>query len=511
MSGEVAEELVRLRSPRGRAILIAMALGSGMAFLDGTVVNIALPTIGSEFDAVLAALQWTVNAYTLTLAALIMLGGALGDRFGRRRVFVVGVLWFTVSSVLCALAPNVEVLIAARGLQGIGGALLTPGALSILQTTLHPDDRAKAIGSWAGLTGMSGVVGPLLGGWLLEFDWRWVFWINVPLAAVTVWLVIRSAPETRNERVSPRFDWAGAAFGAVALGASTYALVAAPDGNSTTMVVTAGVLAVAAVVAFLRREATAQAPMVPLSLFADRSFSVINAMTFVVYGGLSAVMFFFVIQLQVSLGWSPLAAGMASLPITLLMLAFSGRSADIAARLGVRTPLVVGSTICAVGIAMLAAVDSGDSYLAAVLPGVTLVGVGLTILVPTLTATVMASAPQEQAGIASGVNNGVSRAAGLLAVAALPAAVGLAGSAYTDPVLMTDAYRGAMLICAGLTVAGGLLAGLLLPRRVPEPVAGVVADAEELCAAPCAPAPRAVPVHVRHRHPVGVEPRSTAA
>lgn len=507
MSGEVAEEFVRLRSRRGRAILIAMALGSGMAFLDGTVVNVALPTIGRDFDAVLAALQWTVNAYTLTLAALIMLGGALGDRLGRRRVFVVGVVWFTVASVLCALAPNVEVLIAARGLQGIGGALLTPGALSILQTTLHPQDRAKAIGSWAGLTGMSGVVGPLLGGWLLEFDWRWVFWINAPLAVVTVWLVMRSAPETRDERVSPGFDWAGAAFGAVALGASTYALVAAPEPNATTWVVAAGVLAVVAAIVFVRREATAQAPMVPLSLFANRSFSVINAMTFVVYGGLSAVMFFLVIQLQVSLGWSPLAAGMATLPITLLMLAFSGRTADMATRFGVRTPLVVGSILCAVGVGMLAAVDPADSYLTAVLPGVTLMGVGLTILVPTLTTTVMSSAPQEQAGIASGVNNGVSRAAGLLAVAALPAAVGLAGNAYTDPDLMTDSYRGAMLICAVLMVAGGLLAGLLLPHRVPQPIA----EDEELCPAPCAPAPRAIPVHARHRHPQGAETSPTAA
>ncbi|WP_166347678.1 MFS transporter [Phytoactinopolyspora limicola] len=500
MSGGTVEQAVRLRSGRGRGLLAAMALGSGMAFLDSTVVNVALPTIGREFDARLAALQWTVNAYTLMLAALILLGGALGDRFGRRRIFVIGASWFTVASVLCALAPTVEILIAARALQGVGGALLTPGALAILQTSIHPDDRATAIGSWAGLTGMSGILGPLLGGWLLEFDWRFVFWINVPFAFLTIYLTLRCAPETRAGRGKHGFDWAGAALGALALAASTYALIAVADADMVQPVIIAGVVTVAAVAAFLRREATARSPMVPLSLFAHRTFSVINVMTFVVYAGLSAVMFFLVIQLQTSLGWSPLAAGLASVPATLLMLVLSGRSADLATRLGVRAPLVVGALVGGAGVALLSGVGPGDSYVPAVLPGVTLLGIGLVILVPTLTATVMAAAPGDQAGVASGINNGVSRAAGLIAVAAIPAVVGLGGDGYADPTMMTDAYRSAMVICAGLLASGGVIAGVLLPRVTAGPASDLAeaAEAEEVpdTVAPCT-APGTPPVHGR--------------
>lgn len=497
---------VRLSSGRGRALLIATALGSGMAFLDGTVVNVALPTIGREFDADLAALQWTVNAYTLTLAALILLGGALGDRLGRRRIFIIGVVWFAVASVLCAAAPVVEVLVAARALQGVGGALLTPGALAILQTTMHEDDRARAIGAWAGLTGVSGIVGPLLGGWLLEFDWRWVFGINVPLAVLTVWLIRVSAPESRDEENVGHFDGQGAALGALALGASTYALIRWPESGATVPVVTMAVLSVAAAVAFLLRERSAPNPMVPLSLFSDRTFSVINIMTFVVYGGLSGIMFFLIMQLQVSLEWSPLAAGMATLPITLLMLFLSGRSAGLAARFGVRAPLVAGSLSGAAGVALLATVGPDDGYAGAVLPGVVLLGIGLTTLVPTLTATVMAAAPQHLAGIASGVNNGVSRAAGLIAVAALPAATGLAGESYADPDQLTAAYRGAMIICAVLLLGGALSALMISRRPLPEPVhdatepavpAGVQVSEEETSTAAPSPGPCMPPSYGR--------------
>ncbi|SEF13584.1 MFS transporter [Jiangella alba] len=484
---------VRLATPRGRALLAATALGSGMAFLDSTVVNVALPTIGRELDATLAALQWTVNAYTLTLAALILLGGSLGDRLGRRRVYLVGVVWFTAASVLCALAPTVEVLIAARALQGIGGALLTPGALAILQTAMHPDDRPRAIGAWAGLTGVSGVLGPLLGGWLLEYDWRWVFAINVPLAVVTVWLVVVSAPESRDEQASGKFDVAGAALGAIALGASTYALISWPEDGASALNVGMAVLSVAAAAGFLYRERTATHPMVPLTLFSDRTFSGINLMTFAVYAGLSGVMFFIVIQLQVTLGWSPLEAGIATIPTTILMLVFSGRSADLAKRFGVRPPLVVGSLAGAAGVVLLVTVDAGDSYVTDVLPGVTLLGIGLTTLVPTLTATVMASAPQHLAGVASGVNNGVARAAGLLAVAALPAIAGLSGAAYEDPELLTDAYRIAMGVCAALLAVGAVAAMALRPRALTEPPSTALPEPEPT-PAPCS-APGLPPSH----------------
>ncbi|WP_162605831.1 MFS transporter [Jiangella aurantiaca] len=496
---------VRLATPRGRALLAATALGSGMAFLDSTVVNVALPTIGRELDASLAALQWTVNAYTLTLAALILLGGSLGDRLGRRRIYLLGVVWFTVASVLCAVAPTAEVLIAARALQGIGGALLTPGALAILQTTMHPDDRPRAIGVWAGLTGVAGVIGPLLGGWLLEFDWRWVFAINVPLAAVTVWLIVVTAPESRDEEAGGRFDVAGAVLGAAALGASTYALISWPDSGASVLNVTMAVLSVAAAVAFLHRERAAEHPMVPLSLFSDRTFSGINLMTLAVYAGLSGVMFFLVLQLQLSLGWTPLEAGIATIPTTILMLLFSGRSADLAKRFGVRPPLVTGSLIGAVGVVLLAAVGDGDSYLVDVLPGVTLLGIGLTTLVPTLTATVMASAPQHLAGVASGVNNGVARAAGLLAVAALPAIAGLSGAAYEDPELLTDAYRIAVGVCAGLLAAGAVAAMTLRPRVLTEPTATAPAAAQP------EPEPGLAPVSAQAIRPPAAVPAPCSA
>lgn len=451
-------------------MLGATVLGSGIAFLDSTVVNIAVPVIGREFDAPLDALQWTVNAYTLTLASLILLGGALGDRFGRRRIFVIGVIWFGLASIACAFAPNVGVLIAARAVQGIGGALLTPTSLAILQTAMHREDRSRAIGAWSGLTGVSGVIGPLLGGWLLEYDWRWVFGINVPLCMVTVWLAMKHIPETRDHAAAPAFDIAGAAWAAIALGAGTYALIAAPEDGAGRSVVAAAITAVVALAAFLYREWSAKHPMVPLSLFGERTFSVINLMTLGVYAGLSGVMFFLVLQLQVSLGWAPLAAGMASIPITLLMLFLSGRSAQLAGRIGVRAPLAVGSAICALGVGLLAMIDPGDTYLVHVFPGVTLMGIGLTILVPTLTATVLAAAPDDLAGIASGVNNGIARAAGLLAVAALPAVAGLSGQGYSDPAMLTPAYRTALLVCTALIAIGGLAALVFLPRvHLPAP------------------------------------------
>src|SRR5690625_2209546 len=246
--------LVQLASGRGRAVLAATALGSGIAFLDTTVVNIAVPVIGREFDAPLEALQWTINAYTLTLASLILLGGALGDRFGRRRMFILGVVWFALASVACALAPNIGVLIAARAIQGIGGALLTPTALAILQTTMRREDRSRAIGTWSGLTGLSGVIGPLLGGWLITYDWRWVFAINIPLCAIAVWLAMRYIPPTRDRDAAPTFDVPGAALATFALGSGTYALIAASEEDGQWAVMVTGITAAIALVAFVLRE-----------------------------------------------------------------------------------------------------------------------------------------------------------------------------------------------------------------------------------------------------------------
>ena len=455
---------VPLRSASGRGLLAAAVLGSGMAFLDSTVVNVALPTIGRDLDAGLGALQWTVNGYTLALAGLILLGGSLGDRLGRRRVFVVGVTWFAAASLACALAPTVELLIAARVLQGIGGALLTPGSLAMIQASIHPDDRARAIGLWSGLSGVSTAVGPFVGGWLIGIDWRWVFWINLPLAVVTVVLARRCAPETRDPGAARRIDTPGAVLGAVALAGLTFALIAAPEPGSGARVLTTGLVAVVSGTAFVVWQRRASQPMVPPSLFRDRVFSVTNLLTFAVYAALSGMFFMLVLQLQISLGYTALEAGVATLPTTVLLFALSGTAGAVGQRIGPRLPLTVGPATAAIGVALLAGLAPGDDYLLHVLPGVVVFGLGLTALVAPLTSTVMGAAPAHLVGTASGVNNAVARAAGLVAVAALPAVAGLSGKAYEDPVAMTAGYEVAMWVCVGLLLVGSAFAAVGLPR-----------------------------------------------
>lgn len=492
---------IRLSSARGRGLVAAAALGSGIAFLDATVVNVALPTIGRELDADLAALQWTVNAYTLVLASLILISGSLGDRLGRRRVFLAGVVWFALASLLCAVAPNVELLIAARALQGVGAALLTPGSLAIIQASIHPDDRGKAIGAWSGLTSTSAVVGPFLGGWLIELDWRWIFGINIPLAVVTVVLTLRTTPESRDEESHGRLDVAGAVLGALALGGGTYALVAVAEDGASPAVLAAAVVAVAAGVGFVVRQRTADAPMVPPALFRDRVFTTANLLTLAVYFALSGVLFLLVLQLQTSLGWSPLEAGIATLPSTLLMVAFSSRSGALGQRLGPRVMLTAGPWLAAAGVALLVPLGPGDSYALGVLPGVLLFGLGLTVLVAPLTATVMGAAPGHLAGTASGVNNAVARTAGLVAVAALPTIAGLSGQAYSDPDLLTPAYRTAMIVCVVLLVVGGAVALLGMPRRLPQPERPERAEQEaEPVAAGGVPRTRDTDDHTDHHH-----------
>jgi len=476
---------LRLATPRGRGLVAAASLGSGMAFLDATVVTIALPSIGRDLGASLAALQWTVNAYTLTLAALILLGGSLADRFGRRRLFVAGAVWFALASLLCAVAPTATLLVLARALQGVGAALMTPSSLAMIQASIHPQDRARAIGLWSGLTGVATIIGPFLGGWLVERDWRWVFAINLPLTVVTVLLARRCAPETREESPPGSLDLAGAALGAAALGAVTYALVSAVEQPAAAVGV--GVAGLAAAAGFVVRERRARSPMVPPGLFADRTFRVANLLTLAVYAAISGVLLLLVVQLQVSLGWSPLRAGLATLPATLLLTALSARAGSLAQRTGPRLPLAAGPLTAAAGTALLVGVGPGDSYPGGVLPGILLFGAGLTLLVAPLTATVMAAAPVELAGTASGVNNAVARTAGLLAVAGLPLLAGLSGTAYTDPVAMTAAYRTAMVACAVLFAVGGavgllgLRPGLLVAPRGPQTPA---AAAPTCCGAP---------------------------
>jgi EmrB/QacA subfamily drug resistance transporter len=449
----------------GRAVIAAAALGSGMAFLDGFVVNVALRTIGEDLDATLAELQWITNGYLLSLASLILLGGSLGDRFGRRRLFVIGTAWFALASLLCGLAPNPEVLIAARVLQGVGGALLTPGSLAMIEGAFVHEDRPAAIGAWTGLTSVSAAAGPFVGGGLVEYaDWRLIFLINPPLAVVTIVIALRWVPETRDPHASPHFDWLGALLGVLSLGGTTYALIEW-GGGAAWVAVVVGVLAG---VGFVMVEARERMPMLPLGIFRDRTFSAANVLTLLAYGALGASSFFVTIQLQTVSGYGALAAGVAFIPTTLLMLAFAPAAGRLAVRIGPRLPLSLGPLVIAAGLLLYLRIGSDPSYVVDILPAVLVFGAGLTLMVAPLTATVLAAAPDEHAGIASGVNNAVARAGSLLAVAALPLAVGLEGEEYADPAAFDDAFRMAMVICAVLMAAGGIIAWFTIQPQVLE-------------------------------------------
>lgn len=454
-----ADDGVRLGTPAGRWVLLATVLGSGIAALDATVVNVALPIIGEELGAGLSGLQWILNGYLLALAGLILLGGALGDRYGRRRVFVVGVMWFAVASLVCGIAPSVPALVAARILQGIGGALLTPGSLAIIEASFRPDDRARAIGAWSALGGIAAALGPLLGGVLIDVSWRWIFLLNLPLAAVVVAVAVRHVPESSDPDAAPRLDVTGALLSAIGLAGITYALIEASErGAGAPLVLAAGGIGLAALLGFALVEARSSHPMLPLGLFSSRQFSSANLVTFVVYAALGGTFFLFIVQLQQVLGYSPLQAGAAMLPVTLLMLALSARAGALAQRIGPRIPMTLGPLIVGAGLVLLSRVDAASGYLTGVLPGVLVFGCGLALTVAPLTATVLAAIDERHSGVASGVNNAVARAAGLIAVAALPALAGLTGDDYLDPTAFADGFRTALSITAGLAALGGVVA-----------------------------------------------------
>ncbi|MBQ1029581.1 MFS transporter [Micromonospora parva] len=482
MTAPVPAAALRMGTTAGRGTLLAAVLASGMVFLDSTVVNVALPRLGQDLGANVADLQWTINGYLLMLAAFVLLGGALGDRFGRRRIFLIGVVWFTAASVLCGLAQDTGWLIGARFLQGAGGALLTPGSLSVLQSSFHPDDRGRAIGAWAGLSGVSTALGPFIGGWLIDaLSWRWIFFLNLPIAVLVLLAALRWVPESRDEsasriegrdRARRRFDVAGALLGALALAGVTYALIDAPargfDSAEVLIAAAVGVLAAVAFVLLERRRG--DAAMLPTGLFSSRLFSVLNLFTVVVYAALGGFTFFFAVYLQNVVEWSAFRTGIALLPMTLLLLVGSARAGALSARIGPRLPLAVGPVIAAVGLLLLRGVGPGASYWRDVLPGVLLFGIGLTLVVAPLTASVLAAVQDRFSGVASGFNNAASRAGGLLAVAALPLLVGLSGAGYEQKADLTDAYRAALAWCAGLLLAGAVLALVLVhrpPREAP--------------------------------------------
>jgi EmrB/QacA subfamily drug resistance transporter len=460
---------VAFGSGSGRWVLAVAVLGSGLAFLDGTVVNVALPEIGRDLDASTSSLQWILNGYLLTLASLILLGGSLGDRYGRRRVFMLGASLFTAASLLCAIAPNAELLVVARLVQGIGGALLTPGSLAMIESSFRPGDRARAIGAWSGLGGVATALGPLLGGFLVDaVSWRAIFLINLPIGIFVVAMARRHVPETRDPTAGGPLDLRGAVLVALGLAGTTFALIEGPGRGISPSIVLTGGGGVVALVAFVLAERRSPNPMMPLSMFSSRQFSAANVVTFVVYAALGGVFFLLVAFLQISLGYSPIAAGAASLPVTALMLSLSARSGAIAQRIGPRIPLTLGPVVIAAGMLLMTRIDPGDSYGSSVLPAVIVFGLGLTLVVAPVTATVLAAADSRHAGIASGINNAVSRVAGLLAVAILPLIAGLTGDSFYDPAAMADGFRVAMLACAALAAAGGILAWLTISDDVLE-------------------------------------------
>jgi len=442
---------------RARWVLVVTVLGSGVVFLDSTVVNVALPSIVREFHAGLSDLQWTLDAYLLTLGSLIVIGGSLGDLYGRRRVFVIGLVGFSVASLACGLAPATPVLIAARAAQGVAGALLVPASLAVLSAAFRPEDRGRAVGAWSGLGGVWTAVGPFLGGWLVDVaSWRLVFLINVPVVAFTVWAALRHVPETRDEDADRHVDVPGALAVAAGLAGVVYALIQGPAFGFGPPVVVAGVVGVAALAAFPVIEARSRNPMVPLELFASRQFTGANLTTFAVYGALGTATFLFVVHLQRDLGYSALASGVAFLPAMAVMTLLSAQAGQLAQRIGPRWPMTVGPLVAGAGLALMGRVAPGDAYLTGVLPGVLVFGAGMTLTVAPLTAAVLSAVEDRHLGLGSAVNNAVARIAGLLSVAVLPAAAGLATAA--TPAAFQAGYTRALTLSAVLCAAGGIVA-----------------------------------------------------
>ena len=477
-----------ISTARKRWVLVATVLGSSLTFIDGSALGVALPAIQRDLGAGPAAVQWVSNAYLLTLGALVLIGGAAGDRFGRKRVFLIGVAVFAAASIACGLAPTVELLIAGRAVQGIGAALLTPGALAVIGSVFPPEERGKAFGAWAGAGALFGMIGPLVGGWLADAaDWRFIFWINVPLAALTAVVTLKAVPESRDTEARG-LDWLGALLAMTGLAALTWALTAAPDLGWTDPLIVAGLAGGAVLLAaFLWAEAREKHPMMPLGLFRAPVFSGINLLTLALYFALGGAMFFLPFELIRVHGWSATLAGAAMLPFAVIMSLFSGAAGRLADRFGARLSLGLGPALAGVGLALLAFMPQDAGYIGGPLAGMTVLAIGMTLAVGPLTAAVMGAVPEGHTGVASGINNAVARVAGLLAVAVLgvvlstlfahqvqdPATARDLLGAFMGGETTADALRGAfhqgyvgvMLTCALAALAAGIVGALTAPEK----------------------------------------------
>jgi len=494
-------------SRQQRLTLVATILGSTVVFLDSTVVNVALPPIAEDLDAGLAGQQWVVESYMLALVALLLVGGSLGDQFGRRRMFVLGLIGFGATSILCAIAPTVEFLIGARALQGVAGALLVPGSLAIVAATFEGAERGRAVGIWTAWTGIAVVIGPAGGGALVEaLSWRAIFWVNIPLIFLTVGLTMRAVRESSDPEAFHGLDLPGVLLSAAGLAGPVFALIEQPARGWGDPLVWAPLLAgVACLGLFAWREARARHPMLDLALFRIRNFWVANLTTFAAYGGLIGGLFFVTIFLQQVAGYSPLEAGLATTPISIVLFLLSPRFGRLASGTGPRLPMSAGPIVAGIGLLLLLRVDADAAYLTQVLPGVMVFALGLAATVAPLTATVLDSVQERQVGIASGVNNGISRVAGLLAIAVLGAVIsakfgavapGVEGGPLTAaaPEASTEAFHFGIWIAGLLMIAGGIVAGLGIenPRRRVEAVPTRGAAAAGECGQP-ADADRAEP------------------
>ena len=450
-------------SAAGRWVIAAAVLGTGIAFLDGTVVNAALPAIAADLDADLADLQWVLSGYLLTLGSLLVIGGSLGDLFGRRRMYVVGLVGFAVASMLCGLSQNVATLIAARCVQGATAALLVPESMAIISASFRKEDRGRAIGAWSGLGGVATAIGPFLGGWLIDsVSWRLVFLINLPLVAVTVAITLRHVPETRDQHASHRVDVIGGVVLALGLAGVVHSLIEGPSSGWSGASLVLGVIGALALVGWVVIEERSSHPMVPLAVFRSRQFSGANAATFLVYAAIGATFFLLVVHLQTDLGYSAIGAGAALLPITAMLLLFSSRAGALGQRIGPRAPMTVGPCVIAVGMLLLSRVEAGSSYVGDVLPGVAVIGAGLAINLAPLTTAVLAAVEDDHAGVGSAINNAVARIAGLLAIAVIPAAAGLTATSRTLD--LAHGFDRALQIAAALSALGGLVAWLTIRR-----------------------------------------------